>query len=102
VEVKMKSITERASVGEAIIRSTRYAYSLYTDDLDELHNQFLSSPDIGSGIWAVSGTAFNAGFYAGIRCAINRGFSKANDPRKTAKAEQKSMEVSAPAAEGSY
>lgn len=80
----MKSIFERAEIGKSIIRSTGYSYSLTTADLDELHDLFTHSPDVASGIMSLSARAFEAGFYAGISCAINRGFNKTNDPRTAA------------------
>lgn len=80
----MKSIHERAEIGDAIDKTTGCAYSLRLNDLDELHDMLKSYPDFGTAFMKVVGDAYSAGFYAGISCAINRGFSKKNDPRKTA------------------
>ena len=78
----MKSILERAEIGKAVDRKCGWAYTLRTDDLTELLNQFHSSADMNASVISTSVTAFEAGFYAGISCAINRGFNKQNDPRK--------------------
>lgn len=80
----MKSIHERAEIGNAIDKATGYTYCLRTDDLEELYNRMKSESDYGYGIMAMVGEAHDAGFYAGISCAINRGFNKTNDPRKAA------------------
>lgn len=84
-EVLMKSIIERAEIGRAIDQACGWTYTLRMDDLKELRHQSQSQslPEV---------TVFEAGFYAGISCAINRGFSKTNDPRKAAAASLKAKE----------
>ena len=68
------TIKERASIGAKIQDDLKYAYSLVVQDMQELY-------DYGSKFEMIE-DAYNAGFYAGIRCAINRGFSKNSAPVK--------------------
>lgn len=80
----MKSIHECARIGDAIDKATGYTYCLRTDGMTELYNTMKSDSNYDRGLMSMVSEAYDAGFYAGISCAINRRFNKTNDPRKAA------------------
>ena len=75
---------DRESTSRKIQAGTKYRYSFTSSDADPLFVRAKTGDLLG----ALS-AAYDLGFYAGITCAINRGFDKKNDPRKAAAAQLK-------------
>ena len=72
----MKDFFEKSEIGERIDQSTKLAYTCNTRDFFDVAESEKRDP------LRMFNTAYYAGFYAGISCAINRGYDKRNDPRK--------------------